>query len=1392
MFATVSTLLCHNNLLGNMRRSKSNPAKYARNYRSISQRRMTEYDNLDEEEEIKRLREIIRVSETHLDTARVDCDDVTKKRKRAIQSVKEDDEVISESILSEEMKEEMECTYGEGKEVLVLMPTKKKRTIKAIELTPQEIRQAKQNQKNASRKLNQLNTRAEQKIRRAELYSKLEQNAISSGETALLASSSTLGKRETKREALKRLLSRERAGIPLSETERRILYSEKEIDETDQLVNEALVGPGPQHAKMFVKVDQEQYEEKEIGAKKGNEEDEKNHQNTKDSSETEALPEFTIQDEKTMSDDPFKSSDSFNVDETATVELSFAEEMMASLNNLKEKTNQQNKTKEEDTSELERIANTEAERKKTIERYIPTEPAILMSAAAMGLTPLDNPMTASALAVQLITRPTAVQESRIKLPVCSMEFEIVDSIRSNDVTILCSETGSGKSTQVPQFLYENGFTVPRSSTEQPLLIGITQPRRVAAVSTAKRVCYEMGQGDGQVIVGKEKKGNLVAYQTRYETAGLGANTRVKFMTDGILLQEIQTDLLLRKYGVIVLDEAHERNLNTDVLIGLLSVAIPLRRKASTEAGSTMKPLKLIIMSATLRVEDFTGNRKLFPDSTPVVIKVPGRTHPVTVHHSKITELDDYEIVACRKICQIHRKLPKGGILVFLTGKQEIVRMVNRLRKSLSLKSNKKFFDDGNDIITGKETSALQSGAPRDMDDHEIDGDIFTDERVDDFRIMDSENDDESNDEIHTQLADDGTEVPSHAIVLPLYSMMSVDEQAKVFAPVEEGQRLIVVATNIAETSITIPEIAYVVDTGRHKCRNYHAGTGVASYDVMWISKAAADQRAGRAGRTGPGHCYRLYSSSMYSRHMERFALPEVLTRPLEDVVLAMKAMAVSSVSLFPFPTPPDQTQLNASIQLLANLGCIDLSGIEENGGDGIVTRLGHAVAKLPLGVRYGKMLLIAAQAGVLDYAIAMVALLSENSPFSIGQEVLPTDPQDDLPTLSDSDDETAGKKPKFQRWTHRGGDILAGMIAVGAYTYAGRGAGGSSEILACKKFCAENGLNYPIMCRIQKMRLHLAKLAKTRFSNVEGVAARTGGIVSSMIPPNKFQESLLCQAIASGLLDNVAMLAPPGSFSGDHPFGYRSAYLSCSTSMKDPLYLDPKSALYSRDWRRLPRWICYDMVIRKSTKDGVAVFTMSNITPIDPSWLGALTKGSHLLRLGDPINTPPPTYDADKDVILCSVVTKFGKRGWEIPSIQVEMFGAIQKGGRQSTHFLVDDSFRWFARFLMEGKVIPELKKLVEFLNDDPSIITRKTPVSKVALLVSALSSAGIDSAGALRKHWSEVDHSFLFKNVQTWIKSEKLGEVKPLWMVAVKDNIKLWRESRTTLDTTVRQPAEK
>jgi HrpA-like RNA helicase len=330
--------------------------------------------------------------------------------------------------------------------------------------------------------------------------------------------------------------------------------------------------------------------------------------------------------------------------------VNFAAQMMASLSTLKAKSSIQKEEQDKlAAQEAERIEaqrlKEEEEQRRGKSRYVPSNPVVLKSAAAMGLDH-EKAQPVNGRRVLEVKRPAEIEAARYDLPVSGMEYEIVDTVRNNDVTILCGETGSGKSTQVVQFLYEAGFSL-NDDKDDDLLIGVTQPRRVAAVSTAKRVCYEMGHGDGQRIKnGPSNGGNLVAYQTRYETAGLGRDTRVKFMTDGILLQEIQSDLLLRKYGAIVLDEAHERNLNTDVLLGLLSVAVPLRKKAALEEGSGISPLKLVIMSATLRVEDFTGNSRLFPETTPALVKVPGRTHPVTLHHSKITELDDYGKCHC--------------------------------------------------------------------------------------------------------------------------------------------------------------------------------------------------------------------------------------------------------------------------------------------------------------------------------------------------------------------------------------------------------------------------------------------------------------------------------------------------------------------------------------------------------------------------------------------------------------------------------------------------------------------------------------------------------------------------------------------------------------------------
>lgn len=313
-----------------------------------------------------------------------------------------------------------------------------------------------------------------------------------------------------------------------------------------------------------------------------------------------------------------------------------------------------------------------------------------------------------------------IQSCRMSLPVCGMEQEIVEAVHMHDVVVLCGETGSGKSTQIPQFLHEAGYsTLGR--------IAITQPRRVAAVSTCQRVSYEMGQTN--IPISKR----LIGYHIRHDKHSIGDATKIVFATDGILLKEATNDILLRQYSVVILDEAHERNINTDILIGILSRSVILRRRAykeqqdlehTNESDFKVSPLKLVIMSATLRVDDFLQLRLFTP--IPPVIRVENRQYNVTVHFSKRTELVHYLDEVFNKICQIHKQLPDGGILVFLTGKREILYMCRRLNNALNKSSKIKskyasMYAVGDENVDGDGGSDID-GDIRTRDDDEMMGD----------------------------------------------------------------------------------------------------------------------------------------------------------------------------------------------------------------------------------------------------------------------------------------------------------------------------------------------------------------------------------------------------------------------------------------------------------------------------------------------------------------------------------------------------------------------------------------------------------------------------------------------------------------------------------------------
>lgn len=719
-----------------------------------------------------------------------------------------------------------------------------------------------------------------------------------------------------------------------------------------------------------------------------------------------------------------------------------------------------------------------------------------------------------------VKRDPEIQAARLQLPILAEEQAVMEAIHDNDVVILCGETGSGKTTQVPQFLYEGGYTTRG-------LIGVTEPRRVAAVTMSRRVALELNMST-----------DLVSYQIRYE-GNVTEKTIMKFMTDGVLLKEIENDFFLSKYSVIVIDEAHERSVFTDILLGLLSRIVPMRK-------SQGKQLKLVIMSATLRVEDFTGNTRLFP-SPPPVVTVESRQFPVTVHFNKRTP-DDYLNEAFRKVCKIHRTLPPGGILVFVTGQAEVHGLCKKLKRTFPYNSEK--------------TKSKQSADLKDenSDDNDFDLDNYPVNPTVEHRDAEDEdlgeeivNEGDENSEFDlddsafTSLIDKNLPM----FVLPLYSLLSSQQQAKVFQPPPEGTRLCVVATNVAETSLTIPNIKYVVDTGMVKRRYYDKTTGVSSYKITWTSRASADQRAGRAGRVEPGHCYRLYSSAVFTNEFEEFSAPEISRRPVDDLVLQMKDMSIDKVVNFPFPTPPDATALQSAEKLLLNLGALEEKKTVKGNVNAVITPLGRAMAKFPVSPRYAKMLCLGHQENCMEYVIAIVSALTVKEIFA------------------DDNDKEAGQMSKEERrkisrlrrtWAGQGdaqklGDAMVLLRAVGASEYAG----------CTEKFCSENGLRHKGMVEIRKLRAQL-----TNSVNLVNADAKVV-LNPRMSPPSPVQCKALRQICLSGLGDHVARKSP----AGNNP-QLKNAY-SCM-SLDEPVFIHPSSALFDV----LPDYVIYQEVVETS------------------------------------------------------------------------------------------------------------------------------------------------------------------------------------------------------------------
>ncbi|KAF2203005.1 P-loop containing nucleoside triphosphate hydrolase protein [Delitschia confertaspora ATCC 74209] len=801
-----------------------------------------------------------------------------------------------------------------------------------------------------------------------------------------------------------------------------------------------------------------------------------------------------------------------------------------------------------------------------------------------------------------VDRSSEIQETRLKLPIVAEEQKIMEAIHNNNVVVVWGATGSGKTTQVPQFLFEAGYGAPGGPT--PGMIGVTQPRRVAAVSMAKRVGDELGE-----------HGKKVSYQIRFDTT-TNAETAIKFMTDGVLLREISQDFVLTKYSAIVIDEAHERSVNTDILIGMLSRIVDLRADMAKQ-DPRQNPLKLVIMSATLRISDFTENKRLFRHGPPPLVKAEGRQYTVTNHFARRTQRDYVEEMF-RKVSRGHRKLPRGGMLVFLTGQNEITQLAKMLKQAFASTQGNASTASKVQISPAEvplETEDIDLGVKRD----DIEDNDGSDSEQSVIHGLDDEEEDREFD-IGEEAAEDSI-MKVH--VLPLYSQLPTNQQLRVFEPPPDGSRLIVLATNVAETSLTIPGIRYVFDCGRAKEKKYDLITGVQSFEVGWVSKASANQRAGRAGRTGPGHCYRLYSSAVFERDFEEYAAPEIQQTPLEGVVLQLKSMGAPVLN-FPFPTPPDRENLKKAEDLLSYLGAIS--------PDGKVTKLGHELSVYPLNPRFARMLVMGVAQNLTAQTIALVAALSVPELIIPENKLGLREPHGDPEAIrTEQDNIEAAERSALRKAYNQAQSKLATNAkqsdcikfnnAVSAYAFEDDP----------EAFCDRMFLNYKAMKEASQLRSQLTTIVRNHRPTA------IGAYNPKLPPPTESSINLLKQICAAGFIDQIAMRADLAPIPPELPRKPRNAievpyvtlfpsstgHAGNSDLSEQYVYLHPSSVLSRMPIAKLPGYIIYSHLQRAapSTISGSKTpkTRMHPLTPVTRPQVVNLVVGTPLLGVSKPM-----------------------------------------------------------------------------------------------------------------------------------------------------------------------------
>ncbi|GFZ04813.1 lysyl-tRNA synthetase 1 [Actinidia rufa] len=945
----------------------------------------------------------------------------------------------------------------------------------------------------------------------------------------------------------------------------------------------------------------------------------------------------------------------------------------------------------------------------------------------------------SAPVVVHVSRPKDIENKRKDLPIVMMEQEIMEAINENITVIICGETGCGKTTQVPQFLYEAGFGSDQSSVRRG-------------------------------IIGKE-----VGFQVRHDRR-IGDSCSIKFMTDGILLREVQGDFLLKKYSIIILDEAHERSLNTDILIGMLSRVIQQRQIIYDEQQrkiisgdrispeSMISPLKLVLMSATLRVEDFVSGTRIFRNPPPV-IEVPTRQYPVTIHFSKRTEIVDYIGQAYKKVLSIHKRLPTGGILVFVTGQREVeylCRMLRKASRELVEKSsnrnmekevskasvgdaieeydmnqvNEAFEMHGNSHHDQTDRFSSYDEDLGDFDDNESDfsDDLGTDSDLEGMDDADFLNEETETDNDLSEVFGEGSLVSLKAAfevlagkttsnphsdekqivpsspkgcsnqsipcveekrdganglcagamcVLPLYAMLPASAQLRVFEETKEGERLVVVATNVAETSLTISGIKYVVDTGREKEELEEQGlvTVIASILLLSLITFFFD-----------------------------FSSAEISKIPVDGVVLLMKSIGVHKVSNFPFPTPPEATALSEAERCLSTLEALDTNGR--------LTPLGMAMAQYPMSPRHSRMLLTVVQIMrkvktytranlVLGYTVAAAASLSLSNPFIMQFEgshtdinVLKKDEESDSrdsKKAKDKEEKLRRKnlkesaKQSRTKFSNPSSDVLTISYALQCFELSGNPV----------DFCNEHALHLKTMEEMSKLRKQLLQLVFNQsFNGRQEEFSWTHGTMEDVerawrVSSDKHclllnEEELLGQAICAGWADRVAKCIKGVTSSGGDRKVNAVRYQACM--VKETVFLHRWSSVS----RSAPEFLVYSELLYTKRP------YIHGATSVKSDWLVKYAKS--LCTFSAPLEDPLPLHGA--------------------PILDYVHRVAV------------------FAFSLLEGHVLPCLKSVRKFMAASPASILRPEASGqrRVGNFLNKLKTRlrVIDSCAMLREAWNE------------------------------------------------------